>query len=86
MPMSSAVPCITRPKRSMNSAKPMPSCERAMTMPPNTPAMSAKTVSSGNATASASTLGTTSRSSGSMPIVRIASISSVTTMVPICAA
>ena len=48
--------------------------------------MSANTVSSGSATASATTLGSTSRSSGSMPIVRIASISSVTTIVPICAA
>ena len=57
-----------------------------MTMPPNTPMTSVYTVSSGSAMISASTLGSTSRSSGAMPMVRRASISSVTFMVPICAA
>jgi len=47
---------------------------------------SANTVSSGSAITSAMTFGRTSSSSGAMPMVRMASISSVTAMVPICAA
>ena len=57
-----------------------------MIMPPKTPSTSANTVSSGSAIISAMTLGNTSNSSGAMPSVRMASISSVTAMVPICAA
>ena len=57
-----------------------------MIMPPNTPSTSANTVSSGSAITSAMIFGSTSTSSGAMPRVRMASISSVTAIVPICAA
>ena len=57
-----------------------------MIMPPNTPSTSANTVSSGSAISSAMIFGRTSSSRGAMPMVRIASISSVTAIVPICAA
>ena len=47
--------------------------------------MSAKKVSSGSVITSAMTRGSTSTSIGSRPMVRIASTSSLTCMVPICA-
>ena len=47
---------------------------------------SAYTVSSGIISTSATTRGTTRNSIGEIPVVRRASISSVTFMVPICAA
>ncbi|MNC93382.1 hypothetical protein D3C83_99980 [compost metagenome] len=73
-------------KRSMNSTKLTSSCACAMIMPPNTPHTSASTVSSGSAITRAMSFGKTSISSGAMPSVRMASISSVTAIVPICAA
>ena len=57
-----------------------------MSMPPVTPSTSANTVSRGSTSTSATILGSTSNSMGSMPSVRSASISSVTAMVPIWAA
>ncbi len=57
-----------------------------MIMPPRTPSRSANTVNRGRATSSAMIFGRTSTSSGAIPMVRIASISSVTLIVPIWAA
>ncbi|MNI96495.1 hypothetical protein D3C73_1549580 [compost metagenome] len=86
MPSIRSVTLTVLTKRSRNSAAPTANWTRAISMPPRTPSRSAKIVSSGSATSRASTLGRTSMSSGGMPMVRMASISSVTAMVPICAA
>jgi len=86
MPIRYAVTLTALTKRSRNSPKPTSSWARAMSMPPNTPSASANTVSSGSAINSAKIFGRTSTSSGAMPSVRMASISSVTDIVPICAA
>src|SRR3990172_7509114 len=56
-----------------------------MMPPPKTAMISAKKVSSGSATTSARIRGSTSISMGSRPSVRMASTSSFTCMVPICA-
>ena len=72
--------------RSRNSTYVTPNWACAMIMPPSTPSTSANTVSNGSATTSAMIFGSTSSSIGAMPMVRMASISSVTAMVPICAA
>ena len=69
----------------MNASKPTPSLRLAITMPPSTPVTSVYTVSSGITMTSASILGSTSRSCAPTPMVRSASTSSVTFIVPICA-
>ncbi|MNH26827.1 hypothetical protein D3C79_869060 [compost metagenome] len=55
------------------------------TPPPMMPQIIARKVSSGSAISSASTRGTTSSSTGSRPRVRMASISSLAFIEPICA-
>src|SRR5919198_1534372 len=58
----------------------------AATMAPKTPTMSAATVSSGSAMASAAILGSTRTSIGEAPTARSESISPVIFIAPICAA
>ena len=63
----------------------MPRASTDIRPPPNSARMSAKNASSGSAIISASRRGTTSTSIGSTPMVRSASISSRTFIMPISA-
>ena len=64
----------------------MPSVRSAMNAPPITASIAAKKPSSGIISTAARIRGITSASIGETPIVRIASISSVSFIVPSCAA
>ncbi len=63
----------------------MPSWARAASAPPTSAAAIAQTETNGIATARPTTLGNTRREIGEIPMVIIASISSVMRMTPICA-
>jgi hypothetical protein len=69
----------------MKRAGEMPRVRLDTSMPPTSAAMSVQKVTSGRATASASTRGSTRREVTEMPITESASTSSVTRITPSCA-